>query len=57
MQRDSVTCPACATRVTIFAIHLPGSDGDNRASTGTVFKKCPGCRKWSWMNPLPQGAT
>lgn len=57
MQRDSVSCPRCGTTIDVPALSFPLRDPASAEVTGTILKRCPRCRTWSWMSLQAQEAT
>lgn len=58
MQRlPALTCPRCTSDIRLAPIGFPPMDETSGEANGTILKKCPRCRTWSWMTLQAQAAS
>lgn len=45
----TLSCPKCATLISVSSAVMPLVDSASGEPTGAVLKRCHSCGVWSWM--------
>ena len=57
MRRESVLCPQCGTAIDVPALNVQLREPNGSEGAGSILKRCPRCRTWSWMSLQAQEAS